>query len=248
MKTSWTAAAFIAALLALSASAAPASAQFFYYGWRAPIYAPRPFYGPRPFYAERYGLRAGDVHRMLAEDGYNVIGVYRNGRVFVADAFGPRGRDRLIVDGASGRIVQSFVTGQRQTARLIPPLDVEPRVIPGFREPKAEPTARPRASTRERVAPRPRAVAPARPKPAPSYAARPNPTSKPATPAPPASEAVKAAPIEVSPPSAAGEAPAARTARPANPVNDVPVAPLDDATPKPVPKPPVNDVPVAPLD
>ena len=242
------AAALVLAGLALAAGAAPASAQFFFNSWRAPIYAPRPFYGPGP-YAERYGLRAGEVHRMLAEDGYDVIGVYRNGRVFVADVVGPRGRDRLIVDGASGRIVQSFATGRRQTARLVPPGEIEPRALPRYRE--AEPDAvvrRPRASAPPRVQPQPKARASVPARPVPSYAARPAPSARPAAPAapqPPASEAVKAAPIETAPAAAPPAAPPARTAQP---TNDVPVAPLDDATPRRAPRTPVNDVPVAPLD
>ena len=215
---------------------------------------------------------------MLLEEGYNVTGVYRNGNVFIADVVSRRGRDRLIVDGQSGRVVQAYRNGgayaeepayeRRRTARIVPPGDIQDRNLPGFEAvPGPKPYVAPRASAPvQRVKPaKPREQAVAVPRAPRIPAAEPAPVKpaalEPAKPPSAAAPAFEVKPAVPSTPPAAAVAPRAEPApvtdigpvarpvqRSQSRVNDIPVAPLDDAAPKRAPRTPVNDVPVAPLE
>ena len=274
------------------ASMTPAAAQFYGgFGYRTFSY---PAYGPPPVYEARpvYGVRAGEIAGIVAEEGFVLVAPPRlNGLVWLADVSDRRGgRQRLVIDARSGDIVQSFVLGAprpadgfsdgRRVARTMPG---NPRVIPGIDGDPNEDTSAPAnrqsppratrpvqgtAPTSARPPSKPAATSAARAEPASPTNPRPEPRKAPrkpasdtakAVPAPPVADPLKAQPAPVvpaqgqpAPPVTAAAAPRGQPVMPASPtapsrVNDIPVAPLDDATPR-KPSSPVNDIPVAPLE
>lgn len=270
--------AFAAGLALLSAaplalSAAPAQAQFF-----GEVFGSRFAWGPRYYEDDRRvepdyeyrgevrGLPPRAVHRMLANEGYRVLGpVTRRGRVYLANvADGETGqRERLVIDAFSGDVLEAYPL----TQRIAPPANVTrvpraeyPRA--DVREPQTPPRRAPRTA---RLAPEddllvvtPRSSAAPKllkPKPAPIVKAPVKPTpviakrTPPDAPKPLAPVApVTAAPIPAAP---APAAPLPSAAQPSNPLS-LPPAPAETAAPEPTvaAAPPIapSDVFVAPLD
>ena len=296
----------------LALSAVPAQAQFF-----GEVFGSRFAWGSRYYEDDRRvepdyeyrGMPPRAVHRMLANQGYRLIGpVVRRGRVYLANVSdGETGqRERLVIDAFSGDVLESYPLAQRiappanvtrvpraqypraehpradvpeprrapRTARLAPPAEADPLVVPGHGAapkiikprpvPRARAPAKPKPELAKRTPPdAPKTYAPTAPAiipplpapaaPLPGTTQPSNPLSLPplpaetAAPAPAAPEpTVAAVPPAAPPPVAAPPTAPEPVAAPAP--RDVFVAPLDDATPAPKARKPVNDIPVAPLE